>query len=180
MMQRHGARGCAPPAVGRRGTRGFALVAAIFLLVIVASFAAYAVNLSANSAQGVAVAVQSARAYQAARAGIDWATFQVKDPDGTIAPGATNLPDCFSTTTLALPAAMGGFTVTLTCARYPTYAATPNYHEEGSQREAYYVVDALATYGTAGQIDYVERKIEARIEKCKDPNSANTTTYACS
>ena len=163
----------------RPADRGFALVAAIFLLVIVASFAAYAVNLAANSAAGSAVAVQSTRAFLAARAGIEWATFQVKDPDGTIAPGATNLPDCFATTTLALPAAMGGFTVTLSCTRYPTFTATPNYHEEGSQRLAYYVVDSLATLGTPGSTDYVERKIEARIEKCKDPYGSNSTTYAC-
>lgn len=164
-----------PPSAAR----GFALMAAIFLLVFIASLGAYALNLSADSAAGSAAAVQGVRAFLSARAGIDWATYQFKDPNGTLAPGATNLPDCFATTTLSLPPGMGGFTVTLTCTRYPLYTASPSYHEEGSQREAFYLVDSLATLGTPGSIDYVERKIEARIEMCKDPNSSNTTTYAC-
>jgi MSHA biogenesis protein MshP len=171
---------CHRPRQGaRQGARGFALIAAIFLLVIVAGMAAYAVNMSANSAAGSALSVQSARAYQSARAGIEWAAYQVKDPNGTLAPGATNLPDCFTSTPLSLPAVMGGFTVTVTCTRYPAIGASPNYHEEGSQRLAFYVIDSIATSGVAGRTDYAERKIQARIEKCKDPNSSNTTTYAC-
>src|SRR5882762_10170052 len=100
--------------------RGFAMITAIFLLVILGSFAAFAVTFSTNTAATHAISVQGVRAYEAARTGLEWATYQVKDPNGTLAPGATNLPACFaSPKTLALPAAMGSFNVQVTCTRYP-------------------------------------------------------------
>jgi MSHA biogenesis protein MshP len=152
---------------------------AIFLLVILAGFAAFAVTFSANAHSTTALAVHGARALQAARAGIQWATYQIKDPNGTLAPGATNLPACFtSPTALTIPSALGSFAVSVTCTRHPTSASVPGYHEEGTQRSVYYVVAATATAGTAGSADYVERKVEARIELCKDANAA-APTYAC-
>jgi MSHA biogenesis protein MshP len=163
----------------RPAAQGFALVAAIFLLVVIAALAAFAVNLSASAHATSALAVLGARAYESARAGIEWAAYNLRDPNGTLAPGATNLPDCFaSPSTLALPAAMGGFTVQVSCARYPSFGASPNFHEEGARRLAVYVVTSTASFGTPGAADYVERRLEARIEKCKDPD-ASGPTYAC-
>lgn len=158
---------------------GFALMTAIFLLVVLGAFAAFAVSFSANTSAAHAASVQGARAYEAARAGLEWATYRVKDPNGTLSPGATALPACFtSPSTLSLPAAMGSFTVSVTCARYPAVTATPSYHEEGNKRSAYYVVVSTATLGTAGNVDYVERKLETRIEACKD-SAGTAPTYAC-
>lgn len=163
----------------RKAVRGFALMTAIFLLVVLGAFAAFAVSFSTNTAATHALSVQGARAYEAARAGLEWATYQIKDPNGTLSPGATNLPACFtSPTALALPAAMGGFTVQVTCTRYPSASATPSYHEEGNKRSAFYVVVATATLGTAGNVDYVERRLESRVEACKD-SAATAPTYAC-
>jgi MSHA biogenesis protein MshP len=162
----------------RRAESGFAMITAIFLLVILAAFASFAVSFSTNAAATHAVAVQGARAYQAANVGLEWASFQVKDPDATLAPGATNLPDCFAAKTLALPAAMGSFAVQVSCTRYPTFTATPNFYEEGDKRSAYYVIVSIATLGTPGMVDYVERKLESRVEKCKDP-AGTAPTYAC-
>ena len=159
--------------------RGFAFVVAIFLLVILAAFASFAVGLTTNSATANAVAVQGSRAYEAARAGIEWARFQVIDPNGTLAPGATTLPDCFaSPRTLPLPGALSGFTVTLTCQRFPSSAATPNFFEEASNRVASFTIVATATQGTPGATDYVERKLEARFVKCKNA-AAPGPVYAC-
>lgn len=161
------------------GERGFALLAAIFLLVVIAAMGAFAVSLSANAHATGAVAVMGARAYEAARTGIEWAAYQVRDPNYMLAPGASNLPACFaSPTTLALPAAMGSFTVQVTCTRYPAIGASPNYHEEGDKRSAYYVVTSTASAGIVGSADYVERRLEARIEKCKDPTAAGPG-YVC-
>jgi len=167
------------PKPPRSAVRGFALVTAIFLLVILGSFAAFAVTFSTHAAATHALAVQGARAYEAARAGLEWATYQVKDPNGTLAPGPVTLPDCFSSPkSLALPEAMGPFSVQVTCTRYPPLTATPNFHEEGGRRSAYYVVVSTASSGTAGGVDYVERKLEARLEKCKDAAAA-APGYAC-
>jgi hypothetical protein len=73
---------------------------------------------------------------------------------------------------------MGGFSVQVTCTRYPAFAASPNYHEEGNKRSAYYVVVSTATFGTAGRVDYVERRLESRLEECKDA-AGTAPTYAC-
>jgi len=162
----------------RTKARGFAMITAIFLLVILGSMAAFAVTFSTNTAATHAASVQGARAYEAARAGLEWATYQVKDPNGTLAAGATNLPDCFAAKTLAVPASMGGFSVQVTCTRYPAFSASPNFHEEGGKRSAFYVVISTSTLGTVGSVDYVERRLETRVEKCKDAASS-APTYAC-
>ncbi len=163
--------------LGQRA-RGFAFVAAIFLIVVLAALSSYLVSMATGAATTSAVAVQGVRAYEAARAGIEWGSYQVIDPNGTIAAGATNLPDCFANKTLSLPAAMGPFAVTVSCQRYPTFSASPNYHEEGLKRSVYYVLTSVATSGSVGASDYVERKLEATIEKCKDPDGT-APTYAC-
>jgi len=163
----------------RYRAHGFALVAAIFLLIILAAFASYAVTFATNSSATHALAVQGVRGYEAARAGLEWATYQIKDPDATLYPGATNLPACFATPkTLALPAAMGNFTVTVTCTRYPASSASPNFYEEGDKRSVYFVVISTATFGTVGTVDYVERRLESRVESCKDPAGV-APNYAC-
>jgi MSHA biogenesis protein MshP len=158
---------------------GFAFITAIFLLVVLASFAAFVVSITSNAAAASAAAIQGTRAYEAARAGLEWAGHQVRDPNGTLAPGATNLPDCFpSPRTLALPGELAPFTVTLTCTRTPAIGATPSFHEEGDKRIALYVVFATASSGAAGSSEYVERRLEARFEKCKDA-AAPGPTHAC-
>ena len=73
---------------------------------------------------------------------------------------------------------MGSFTVQVTCTRYPAFAASPNFHEEGDRRSTYFVVVSTATLGTAGSVDYVERRLESRIESCKDATGV-APTYAC-
>lgn len=158
--------------------RGFAFITAIFLLVILAAFAAFVISFSTGSAATSAVAVQSARAYEAARVGLEWGTFQIKDPTFTLAPGDTPR-NCFaSPTALGLPDAFSGFNVIVSCERFPSFSGSPNYHEENGRRVALYVLTATATYGIAGELDYVERRIEARIEVCKDPAAAGPN-YSC-
>src|SRR4030065_2779656 len=51
--------------------RGFSLVSAIFLLVVIAALGTFAVTLSTTQQQSAALDVLGARAYQAARAGIE-------------------------------------------------------------------------------------------------------------
>lgn len=163
----------------RKEPRGFALIAAIFLLVVIGALGATAVRLAMHAHATGASAVQGARAYEAARAGIEWAAYQIRDPNGTLAPGATNLANCFaSPSALTLPAAMGNFRVAVTCARFPSFAASPNFHEEGDKRSAYFLVTATASFGTAGSAEYVERRLEAQIETCKDPH-ATGPRHAC-
>ena len=55
---------------------GFSLITAIFILVIFAALGAAMVTFSTVQHTTVAMDIQSARAYQAARAGIEWGAYE--------------------------------------------------------------------------------------------------------
>lgn len=63
-------------APGGRDAGGFAIVAAIVILVILAGLAGFVVSLTTTQNMTLAQDVQGARAYQAASAGIEWGLHQ--------------------------------------------------------------------------------------------------------
>ncbi len=63
--------------IGRQRQRGFLVIAAVFLLVVLAGLVAYLTTVSTTSQAASAADLNSARAYQAARAGIEWGAYQV-------------------------------------------------------------------------------------------------------
>lgn len=90
------------PAVAG-GERGFALVSAIFLIVILAALAAFITVMSTHQQVGHAADIQGARAYQAARTGLEWGLYNYRSGTpcaGSFSPGG----------------GLAGFTVTVTCA----------------------------------------------------------------
>lgn len=133
---------------------GFVLPTAIFLLVVLAALGAYMVSLSRTSQISSALDVQGARAYQAARAGIEWAAWQVVDPQLL---QASPTPCPASPTTLTLDAALAGFQVQVLCSR--TLAS------DGPDTVAIYQITSTATAGLAGEVDYAERQIQASFSK---------------
>jgi MSHA biogenesis protein MshP len=88
---------------------GVSLVSAIFLLVVLAALAAAILNVATVHQASSALDVQGVRAYQAARAGIEWGLYRQLRPT----PGAA----CFASSSFALPAgtSLSGFTATVTC-----------------------------------------------------------------
>jgi MSHA biogenesis protein MshP len=114
-----------------RRIRGFAIVSAIFILVVLAALGAFIVNISTNQQIGSAIDVLGVRAYQAARAGIEWGLYQVQaspsagtpynfsygTPSAGVGTAAPNTRVCPTTPTSFVPAAstLSGFTVTVTC-----------------------------------------------------------------
>ena len=104
------------------GQRGFTLVSAIFLLVVLTSLGAAMVTIFTGQQMGFAADLQGTRAYLAARAGIEWGMYQVNISNGfalsnlnsDINPNNTRL--CPATTSFVPPApTLAGFTVTVTC-----------------------------------------------------------------
>ena len=59
-----------------RRYRGFGLMLAVFLIVTLATIGVYLVTVSTGQVQAVAQDEQATRAYQAARAGLEWGTYQ--------------------------------------------------------------------------------------------------------
>src|SRR3990172_9634013 len=59
-----------------QSSKGFSLVSGIFVRVVIAAVGTFAVTLSTTQHQSAALDVMGARAYQAARAGVEWGAYQ--------------------------------------------------------------------------------------------------------
>lgn len=71
--------------------RGFALILALFLIVSLAAIGGYMLTVSNAQVEAGIMDEQGARAYQAARAGLEWGAYQVLRTSNC-PPGPTNLP----------------------------------------------------------------------------------------
>lgn len=127
--------------------RGFSLISAIFLLVVIAALGTFAVTLSTTQQQSGALDVMGSRAYQAARAGIEWGAFQALQ-NGSCAPSSPLAP---------LPNTLSGFAVTVTC--------TPNTYNEAGKTVNMYQLVSTATQGAAATPNYIERQMAVTIAK---------------
>lgn len=85
--------------------RGFALMLAVFLIVTLAAIGVYLLTLSTGQLEAASQDEQGARAYQAARTGIEWGAFQV-----------LRNPPCPATQTLGpFTGGLNGFYAVVTC-----------------------------------------------------------------
>lgn len=124
-----------------KAERGFAIFTAIFILVVLAALGAFILNISASQQIGSALDVQGVRAYQAARAGIEWGLYrQLQDGSCAAAtnfvPAAATLTDfTVSVTCVATPDANGGptiHTLTVTACSQPNGGVCPNTVDPGA------------------------------------------------
>lgn len=89
-----------------KSVRGFAIVSAIFILVVLAALGAFMLSVSSSQQIASALDVQGARAYQAARVGIEWGLYRQLQASSCSA----------STSFVPAAATLSGFTITVTCA----------------------------------------------------------------
>jgi MSHA biogenesis protein MshP len=125
----------------RLRSRGFALIPALFLIVVLSALAAVAVKVSAGQSQAVIMGLQQARALAAARAGIEWGAYRAMN-------GA-----CGGTTLNLTEQSLNGFEVVVSC------AATS--FSEGTATVSSFSVASTATRGNYGSPDYVRRMMRA-------------------
>jgi MSHA biogenesis protein MshP len=137
-----------------RLSRGFSLISAIFLLVVIAALGTFAVTLSTSQQQSSALDVMGARAYQAARAGIEWAAFGVSQTASGV-----QWAGCAPATNIGvLGGTLAPFNVVVAC--------TSSSYAEGTSTFWTYDVTATAqTAGSAGDTGYVERVISVKLGK---------------
>lgn len=140
--------------------RGFALMAAIFILVTMSAIAVYLLTVSIGQVAAVTQDEQATRAYQAARAGIEWGAFQIlRNASGSFA--ATTCPASGNTTlslgTFGAPAGAASFAVTVACSRTVE-------SEGGVNNVRIYVITATgcnrAGCPSAPDATYVERQLQ--------------------
>ncbi len=155
---------------------GFSIIAAIFLLVVLALLGALIASVTGMQQQSGQLDLQGVRAYQAARAGMEWSASQVLDPNNALNPASCSpivMPSCpVSPQNLpALAGSLAGFTVTVTCAQ--TADTT-----EGNRNVRVFQVVATACNDPSGcpsaspSSSYVERQLQASLAKCKDSTAA--------
>jgi len=125
--------------------KGITLVGAIFVLIIVALLGQYLINITGVQRQTSILALQSARAYQAANAGIEWAIFNI-----------INGSNCVDINNTAVTTNISNFTTTVLCNTVGTY------NEDGTV-VAIFQITAESEYGSYGDIDYVSRELETII-----------------
>lgn len=89
------------------------MVSMLFILVVLALLGAALARISQRQQLGSAAEIDASRAFQSARAGLEWAAFQVlRNP---APPGAA--PACFGATSFTPPGSLSRFTVTVNCTR---------------------------------------------------------------
>jgi MSHA biogenesis protein MshP len=93
---------------GIRSARGFLIIAAVFLLVVLAGLVAYLMTVSTTSQNASVADLNSARAYQAARAGLEVAAYQVLISSS-----------CTPSQNIAFTGNLTGYTATVECASSP-------------------------------------------------------------
>jgi MSHA biogenesis protein MshP len=125
----------------RRGQNGFTLIAAIFLLVVVAALVVYMTNIRVVQQITLLYGVQGARASLAARSGIEWG-IQQSIVNGSCA-ASTSFTD----------AAFPGFNIEVQCGQ--------SAHTEAATTIDIYQITAIASSGVFGSLNYVQRRIQA-------------------
>lgn len=131
--------------VGHAGRqRGVSLISAVFLLVVLAGLAVYAVRISVVQQQTVSSSLLAAQAFHAAKSGLSWAAYRAVD-SGWCATATLNLTE----------AGTNGFDVDIAC--------TQSVHMEGGTAINVFVIDVFAQSGIYGGPDYVSRRLQAKI-----------------
>lgn len=138
----------------RNRQRGVGLVTAVFLLLVIGALIVFLVNMSSLQHSAAALDVQGSRAYQSARAGIEWGVYR-----------ALRNNSCAGSTSFALSADLSDFTVTVSC------ADTPYTEVDATTKHVYSLVATACNRPAAGVCPgttgpyYVERQLQALVDK---------------
>ena len=124
--------------------RGFSLVSAIFLLVVLAGLGVVAVRLNVVQQQTTTAELRGAQAFHAAKSGVAWAAYR-----------ALNAGVCGTSTLNLTEGATAGFSVAVQCSQTS--------YVEGTNTTRVFVFDVSAVGGVYGGPDYVSRRLQSKI-----------------
>ncbi|MDQ2695191.1 MAG: pilus assembly protein MshP [Pseudomonadota bacterium] len=140
----------------RRPQRGFTLVAAVFIVVVLALAAAFMVRTAGVQQATVLFALQGARAYHAARSGLEWGIAQVAMQ--TDSPAGLPATTVISFTDPGLQ----GFRATVTIAQCTL-------RQEGDLRMPVLRIFSTGEFAGYGSVDYVSRRLEVNVTGAQTP-----------
>jgi MSHA biogenesis protein MshP len=137
---------------------GFSLVSAIFLLVILSALGVFMLSVSTMQQTTSAQDLQGSKAYQAAKAGVEWGAYQILTPENTASVTPYVCP--VSKVIPALGGALQGFTVTVGCTPVVAFI-------EGGNTVRVYQLTSTATLGIAPASNFVSRSMTVNINTCR-------------
>jgi MSHA biogenesis protein MshP len=136
-----------------RQARGFSIVSAIFLLVVLSLLGTLMVTFSGVQHVSSAQDVQGGRAYQAARAGIEWGLYQLRQNSN-----CANVS--FVPGTNAFGGTLSGFKVVVACV-----TVGGPYDEAGASTTVYQITSTATSGSAPGNLNYVERQLRVTTER---------------
>ncbi len=131
--------------------RGFGLVAAMFLIIVIAGAIAVMWRMSSTQAATNNLSLQQARAYQAARAGLEWGIWSFLNDS---CPPSSSFPI----------RGFDGFQVMVDCPVDQRMEYTDLPEEQPKSMVSQNII-ATATYAAVGAPDYVYRQLSAVVEE---------------
>jgi MSHA biogenesis protein MshP len=131
----------------RSKARGFAAVAAVFLVVMLAALGAFMVGIANTQQLTSAQDVQGSRAYWAARAGLEW--------------GVANHLSASACSAASTALVVEGFTVTVTCSMV-TYVDSG--FSPGVSPKIFQFTATAVSPGAVGSVGYTERSLSTSLE----------------
>ncbi|MGG7605248.1 hypothetical protein [Massilia sp. BKSP1R2A-1] len=138
----------------RSRQRGFAYIAAVVLLIVVAGVVVSLLRLTATQQSTVNQTLLGVRASQAARAGVEWMFYRLAYDGALGCPAAPPETEFLADT---------GFRVTVICTT-PTDPFKEGEQPAGTATEKYvYRIESIAFNGNVTQAEYVERRRIATI-----------------
>jgi len=143
----------------RRRMAGLGIVTAIFLLVAIAGLATAMVSIFSTQQTTALQDEQGARAYQAARAGIEWALY-IAQPTATPVPAGLNCPNTYTFGFQALTS-LSGFTVTVTCGAPTSLNGVSHYPIRATACNEPTAAGCPNT--TSPSVNYVQRVVEVQL-----------------
>lgn len=129
------------PLTDGGGQRGFAAIAAIFLVVTLAALGAFMVTFSNTQQLTLAQDVQGSRAYWAARAGLEWGVSQGLAASACPAAGTLSIE---------------GFSVAVIC--------TPQTYTDNGTVSIMRFTAVASSPGTVGGVGFIERSVSVAVE----------------
>ncbi len=141
----------------RSRSGGFSLVSAVFIVVVLALLATAITVVVSLQQRSSTLDLQAARAYQSARAGLEWGAFQVLRVSST----------CFANTNIALPGQLSGFTSTVSCTSTAAVDGANTFNVYRITANACNIPNGSACPNAgATSALYVERQLVMTVSRC--------------
>ncbi|RME36080.1 MAG: hypothetical protein D6786_00020 [Gammaproteobacteria bacterium] len=140
----------------RERARGFTLVAAIFLIVVLAALALTLANIAATSRQVSTLSIMAARARSAAQGGVEWAIWQALNSPATL-----NCGNPAGTSFVIAGGVLDGFVIRVVCSEQAGII------EGATGPYSVYSLTVDASRGNVGEPDYLHHTILATVSNAQ-------------